>query len=63
MTNKSKLPSTARVIFGAAGNLTWVKLIPALYDLYIDSLLLRQLVVMVIQNQNSMEDEHDPCFQ
>ena len=63
MTNKSKLPSTALVIFGAAGNLTWVKLIPALYDLYIDSLLLRQLVVMVIQNQNSMEDEHDPCFQ
>jgi glucose-6-phosphate 1-dehydrogenase len=39
MTNKPQLPPTALVIFGAAGDLTWRKLVPALFDLYLDDLL------------------------
>jgi len=38
MKNKLKLPP-AVVIFGAAGDLTWRKLIPALFDLFLDDLL------------------------
>jgi hypothetical protein len=39
------------------------KLIPALYDLYIDNLLLTLLIVVFLYNQNSKEAEHDPCIQ
>ena len=39
MKNKLQLPPTALVIFGAAGDLTWRKLVPALFDLYLDDLL------------------------
>ena len=39
MKNKPQLPPTALVIFGAAGDLTWRKLVPALYDLFLDDLL------------------------
>jgi len=36
MKNKPQLPSTVLVIFGAAGDLTWRKLVPSLFDLYLD---------------------------
>jgi len=39
MKNKPELRSTVLVIFGAAGDLTWRKLVPALFDLYLDDLL------------------------
>jgi glucose-6-phosphate 1-dehydrogenase len=39
MKNKPQLPPTTLVIFGAAGDLTWRKLMPALFDLYLDDLL------------------------
>jgi glucose-6-phosphate 1-dehydrogenase len=45
MINKPKLPSTALVIFGAAGDLTWRKLMPALYDLYLDNMLPEKFVI------------------
>ena len=38
-TNPSSIPSPSPsllVIFGAGGDLTWRKLIPALYNLYLD---------------------------
>jgi glucose-6-phosphate 1-dehydrogenase len=38
MTNSNGVPSTELVIFGAAGDLTWRKLIPALYNLFLDHL-------------------------
>lgn len=39
MQNKPQLPPTTLVIFGAAGDLTWRKLTPALYDLFLDGML------------------------
>jgi glucose-6-phosphate 1-dehydrogenase len=39
MKNKSKLQPTTLVIFGGSGDLTWRKLVPALYDLFEDDLL------------------------
>lgn len=39
MTNETNLLPVEMVIFGAAGDLTWRKLVPALYNLFLDSLL------------------------
>ncbi len=39
MSNGSQFPSVQLVIFGAAGDLTWRKLVPAIYNLFIDNLL------------------------
>ena len=36
MANGNQTAPAVLVIFGAAGDLTWRKLIPALYDLYLD---------------------------
>jgi len=36
MKNNPKLPPTSLVIFGATGDLAWRKLVPALYNLYLD---------------------------
>ena len=37
MEAKNQPDATIFVIFGAAGDLTWRKLIPALYNLHLDS--------------------------
>jgi glucose-6-phosphate 1-dehydrogenase len=39
MPDKSKLPPIALIIFGATGDLTWRKLVPALYNLSLDNQL------------------------
>ena len=39
MTNGTKLLPVELVIFGAAGDLTWRKLVPALYNLFLDGLM------------------------
>lgn len=39
MKTESKLTPVSLVIFGATGDLTWRKLIPALYNLFLDNLL------------------------
>lgn len=39
MATETKLPAVELVIFGAAGDLTWRKLVPALYNLLIDGLM------------------------
>jgi len=39
MKNEVKLSPVDLVIFGAAGDLTWRKLMPAIYDLFLDNLL------------------------
>ena len=39
MTNGTEFAPVEMVIFGAAGDLTWRKLIPALYNLYLDKLI------------------------
>jgi glucose-6-phosphate 1-dehydrogenase len=38
MTNGNKFPAVELVIFGVAGDLTWRKLIPAIYNLFLDDL-------------------------
>ena len=37
--NQEKADPAILVIFGAGGDLTWRKLIPALYNLFLDGLL------------------------
>ncbi len=39
MTNRTEFAPVEMVIFGAAGDLTWRKLIPALYNLFLDNLI------------------------
>jgi len=39
MTNDSKFPPVSIIIFGATGDLVWRKLVPALYNLYLDNQL------------------------
>ena len=57
MNNKPKLPSTALVIFGAAGDLTWRKLMPALYDLYLDNLLPEKFVIFGVDGKSVSADD------
>jgi glucose-6-phosphate 1-dehydrogenase len=57
MTNKSQLPPTALVIFGAAGDLTWRKLIPALYDLWIDHVLPEKIAILGVDGQFISADD------
>ena len=45
MSNGPQFPSVELVIFGAAGDLTWRKLIPALYNLFIDHLLPQKFAI------------------
>jgi glucose-6-phosphate 1-dehydrogenase len=57
MKNKPDLPSTALVIFGAAGDLTWRKLMPALFDLYLDDLLPDKFAIFGVDGKSiSAED-------
>ena len=56
MTNKPKLPSTALVIFGAAGDLTWRKLMPALYDLYLDNMLPEKFAIFGVDGKSVSAD-------
>jgi len=46
MKNKSKLHPTALVIFGASGDLNWRKLVPALYDLFLDDMLPEKISII-----------------
>ena len=39
MKNSVEVPPTILIIFGAGGDLTWRKLVPALYNLFLDNLL------------------------
>ncbi len=57
MKNKSKLPPTALVIFGAAGDLTWRKLVPALYDLFLDDLLPDKFAIFGVDGKPISPDD------
>lgn len=46
MNNAGQFPSVELVIFGIAGDLTWRKLIPALYNLFIDHLLPEKVSIL-----------------
>jgi len=45
------------IIFGAGGDLTWRKLIPALYNLFLDHLLPQQFAVIGIDPKETTEEE------
>jgi glucose-6-phosphate 1-dehydrogenase len=48
MTNATELSPVELVIFGAAGDLTWRKLIPALYNLFLDGLIPEKFAIFGI---------------
>ena len=48
---------TVMIIFGADGDLTWRKLIPALYNLFLDHHLPRQFAVIGIDEKEITEEE------
>jgi glucose-6-phosphate 1-dehydrogenase len=55
MDHDNHLQATVFVIFGASGDLAWRKLIPALYNLYLDEQLPAQLAVIGI-GRKSLDD-------
>jgi len=52
LKDKPQLPPTVLVIFGAAGDLTWRKLVPALFDLYLDHLLPDQFAIFGVDGKS-----------
>jgi glucose-6-phosphate 1-dehydrogenase len=57
MSNDSKFPPVALVIFGAAGDLTWRKLVPALYNLFLDHLLPEKFAVFGVDGRSVTLDD------
>ena len=57
MKNQIQLPPVALVIFGAAGDLSWRKLVPALYDLFLDKLLPEKFVILGVDGKSIAADE------
>ncbi len=51
------LPPTALVIFGAAGDLTWRKLVPALHSLFIDGLFPDQFAIFGVDGKGLTLDD------
>lgn len=56
MPTEIQTQPTVMVIFGAGGDLTWRKLVPALYDLYVDKWLPERFAVIGL-DRNSMGNE------
>ena len=48
---------TIIVIFGAGGDLTWRKLIPALYNLYLDQWMPEHFAVIGVDRKDMSEEE------
>jgi glucose-6-phosphate 1-dehydrogenase len=57
MTNHMHPDPTALVIFGAGGDLAWRKLVPALFDLYLDHWAPEQLTILALDRKEVDEDE------
>jgi len=53
---KANLDPTVMVIFGAGGDLAWRKLVPALYNLYLDHLLPEKFAILGVARR-PMDDE------
>ena len=51
MRNKPTMPPTILVIFGAVGDLAWRKLVPALYDLFLDGLLPGKFAILGVDGK------------
>ncbi|MES1225002.1 MAG: glucose-6-phosphate dehydrogenase, partial [Bacteroidota bacterium] len=57
MENKKGLPPTIIFIFGGSGDLTNRKLIPALYNLYLDKYLPEKFVVVGVGRTSFASDD------
>ncbi len=57
MSNGAEFPSVELVIFGAAGDLTWRKLVPALYNLFLDNLLPEKFAILGVDAKNVSLDD------
>jgi glucose-6-phosphate 1-dehydrogenase len=55
--SEKKVRPTILVIFGAAGDLTWRKLMPALYDLFLDKWLPEQFAVVGADHKEFGDEE------
>jgi glucose-6-phosphate 1-dehydrogenase len=53
MQSELQLPPIILVIFGAAGDLTWRKLIPALYNLFLDNMLPEKFAIFGVDGKPS----------
>lgn len=53
-----KHPPTIVVIFGAGGDLTWRKLVPALYNLWRDEWLTRQIAIIGVDRRAIQDEEY-----
>lgn len=58
MSKTKQPPPTVVVIFGAGGDLTWRKLIPAFFHLYQDGWLSEQFIVIGVDLKQMTEDEY-----
>jgi glucose-6-phosphate 1-dehydrogenase len=56
MESPTKIGATAIVIFGAAGDLTWRKLMPAIYNLYLDNWLSDHFAVLGVAHTDMSND-------
>ena len=59
MEDNGRPDPTIFVIFGAGGDLTWRKLIPALYDLFLDDLMPEKFAILGVDGKTwKLLDEH-----
>ena len=59
MPNENKLPPVSIIIFGATSDLAWRKLIPALYNLYLDHQLPENFAIFGMNRREiELEDWH-----
>jgi glucose-6-phosphate 1-dehydrogenase len=52
-----KILPTAIVIFGGAGDLTWRKLIPSLYDLYLDGRMPAKFAIIAVDRAPASDSQ------
>ena len=57
MKNHVEPAPTILIIFGAGGDLTWRKLVPALYNLFLDQLLPQQFALVGLDRKEMSQDE------
>ncbi len=59
MKSISELTPTVLTIFGGNGDLTWRKLIPALYNLYIDGFIPEKFKILSVDMKDITQDEYN----
>jgi glucose-6-phosphate 1-dehydrogenase len=57
MDKTNKTDPTIIIIFGATGDLTWRKLLPAIYNLYLDKMMPENFSVLGIGRQNLSREQ------